>query len=271
MGVVAITGATGALGSTTAAALAGHGATVLLLSRRSPRLHELLESLRSTGAEVEALPVDLSVMASVREAAAWIDKEIDHLDALVHTAAVFHRERLETVDGFETMLATNHLGPFLLTNLLRTRLGKGSRVITVTAPSTTPVHLDQLKSPKGFNALTVFGATKAANLMTTFELARRAEARGVCANAFHPGLLRSRLMNQAAPPVRLLTRVISKPPTEAAVVLAGLATSPVYEGTTGVFFKVTGPVQPPESSMNRDAQRALWEDSARLVGLTGGF
>lgn len=271
MRVVAITGATGALGSATASALARGGASVLLLSRPSPRLTAVCDSIRSTGAEAEAVPIDLSNMTSVRWAAIRINDGIDRLDALVHTAAVFNRERVETVDGFEAMLAINHLGPFLLTNLLKPRFDRGSRVITVTAPSTTPVDLGQLQSPAGFSALTQFGATKAANLMTTFELARRAETRGVSAHAFHPGLVRSELMRQAALPVRLLNWVISRPPQEAAGVLASMATSSVYTGTTGLFIKLSGPAEPPESSIDRRAQLALWGESARLVGLSDGF
>jgi NAD(P)-dependent dehydrogenase (short-subunit alcohol dehydrogenase family) len=271
MGVVAITGATGALGSATATALAANGASVLLLARSSYRLTGLRDRLRSTGAEVDALPVDLSAMASVREVAGRITAEIDRLDALIHTAAVFTREREETVDGFETMLATNHLGPFLLTNLLKVRFDRGCRVIAVTAPSTTPVDLRKMMSPYQFKPLTAFGATKAANLMMTFELSRRAQTRGIYANAFHPGLVRSELMRGTPRPVQLLTWAISKPAQDAAGVLAGLATSPVYDGATGLFFTKAGPIDPPESSLGRGAQLALWEESAKLVGLTAGF
>jgi NAD(P)-dependent dehydrogenase (short-subunit alcohol dehydrogenase family) len=271
MGVVAITGATGALGSATATALVQSGASVLLLSRPSARLIGLRDRLWADGGEVEALPVDLSVMASVRGVAERIAKEVDRLDALIHTAAVFHSKREETVEGFETMLATNHLGPFLLTNLLKPRFDHGGRVLWVTAPSTTPVDLRQMNSPYKFRGLTAFGATKAANLMTTFELGRRAENQGIYANAFHPGVFRSHLMRQAAPMARLVSRLLSRPPERAATALVELATSPDYERTTGQFFKATGTIEPPESTMGRGAQLAFWEETARLVGLTDGF
>ena len=103
--------------------------------------------------------------------------------------------------SFELMLATNHLGPFLLTNLLRDRLAGAGRVINVTAPSSTRVDVDQLMSKDRFRALRTFGATKAASLMFTFELARRGKRWDVRAYAYHPGLVRSELMREASRPI----------------------------------------------------------------------
>ena len=120
-------------------------------------------------------------MSSVRAAAREIARTVEHVDALLNIAAVFSREYRKTKEGFELMLATNHFGPFLLTNLLRDRLAGRGRVITVTAPASTRVDIDQLMDKKSFRALDTFGATKAANLMFTFELARRAPSDGRCA------------------------------------------------------------------------------------------
>src|SRR5579864_7547191 len=173
---VVITGATGAIGSATAAALTRRGAHVVALSRPE---------------------VDLSSMASVRAAARALNREGGHIDALLNIAAIFTPRYQRTVDGFELMLATNHLGPFLLTNLLRDRLIRAGRVVTVTAPSTTRVDVNRLMDKYRFDAMHSFGATKAANLMFTFELARRAHRWDVRANAFHPGLVRSDLMQSA--------------------------------------------------------------------------
>jgi NAD(P)-dependent dehydrogenase (short-subunit alcohol dehydrogenase family) len=169
------------------------------------------------------------------------------------------------------MLATNHLGPFLLTNLLRDRLAGGSRVITVTAPSSTRVDIDQLMSKDHFSALRTFGATKAANLMFTFELARRAKRWDVRAYAYHPGLVRSDLMREAPRPIRLLTRLVSRAPRRAGEDLADLATSPAFESTTGWFLKGGRRIDPPRSTLDVEAQRNLWTRSAELVeiGETG--
>lgn len=269
--VIVITGATGAIGSATASLLARRGARVLLLSRPSDRLDSLVERLDRDN-RVSSVEVDLSSLSSVRAAARQVSRSEGHVDALINAAAVFTTEYQLTPDGFELMLATNHLGPFLLTNLLRDRLAGAARVITVTAPSSTRVDMDQLLSKDQFQALRTFGATKAASLMFTFELARRAKRWDVRAFAYHPGLVRSELMREASPPVRLLARVVSRPPNRAAEDLAELATSPAFGSTTGWFFKGGRRIDPPKTTLDLDAQRNLWMRSAELVELdASGF
>jgi NAD(P)-dependent dehydrogenase (short-subunit alcohol dehydrogenase family) len=264
--VVVITGATGAIGSATASLLARRGARLLLLSRPSDRLDAMVTRL-DTDNRVTSVEVDLSSFASVRAAARQISREVAHVDALINTAAVFTSEYEQSDDGVELMLATNHLGPFLLTNLLRDRLAGGSRVITVTAPSGTRVDIEHPMSKDRFSALRTFGATKAANLMFTFELARRAKRWDVRAYAYHPGLVRSDLMREAPRPIRFLTRLVSRAPKRAGEDLAELATSQAFESTTGWFFKGERRIDPPKSTLDVDAQRNLWKRSAELVGL----
>lgn len=264
--VVVITGATGAIGSATATLLARRGARLLLLARPSERLDELVAKLDRDN-RVSGVEVDLASLASVRAAARQIHRTVPHVDVLVSTAAVFTSEYQQTDDGFELMLATNHLGPFLLTNLLRDRLAGEGRVITVTAPSSTRVDMDQLVSKNRFRALRTFGATKAANLMFTFELARRAKRWDVRAYAYHPGVVRSELMREASRPVRLISRIMSVPPNRAGEDLVDLATSPAFESTTGWFFKGGRRIEPPKSTLDIDQQRSLWQRSAELVEL----
>src|SRR5438552_11661060 len=251
MATVVVTGSTGAIGSATIAVLEKRRAQVVPLSRAS---------------------VDLSSMASVRGAARELNRTVGHIDALMHIAAVFTPRYQKTTDGLELMLATNHLGPFLLTNLLKDRLTGGGRVITVTAPSTTRVDVERLLNRDRFSALHSFGATKAANLMFTFELARRAKRWDVGAYAYHPGLVRSELMREAPRPIRVLTRLVSRPPNRAAEDLADLATSPAFASTTGWFFKGGRRIDPPKSTLDAKAQGELWRRSAELVELgEGGF
>src|SRR5256885_9805451 len=132
MATVVVTGATGAIGSATVAALQKRRAQVIALSRPS---------------------LDLSSMASVRAAARELNRTADHIDALLNIASAFTSRYQKTADGLELMLATNHLGPFLLTNLLRDRLARGGRVITVAAPSPAPVDIDRLLDRDRFNGL----------------------------------------------------------------------------------------------------------------------
>src|SRR2546428_11824173 len=170
MPTVVVTGATGAIGSATVAELTRRRAQVIPLSRPS---------------------LDLSSFASVRAAARELNRTAGHIDALLHIAAAYLTGYQKNSDRIELMLATNHLGPFLLTNLLRDRLARGGRVITVTAPSGTHVDIDRLLDRDRFSAFHSLGATEAANLLFTFELARRARPRGGAADARPPPLRRS--------------------------------------------------------------------------------
>lgn len=265
--VVVVTGATGSIGAATASVLVRRGARVLLLARPSDRLAGEVKRLGGEEKRVSSVAVDLSSLASVRSAAKEIGRTVGHVDALLNIAATFSSEYRKTKEGFEVMLATNHLGPFLLTNLLRDQLAGRGRVITVTAPSSTRVDIDQLMDKTRFKALDTFGATKAANLMFTFELARRAKRWEVRVNACHPGLIRSELMREAWAPIRVITRLVSKPPDKAAEDLADLAISPAHEGTTGWFFKGIKRIEPPKSTLDQQVQSHLWKRTAELVEL----
>lgn len=264
--VVVITGATGAIGGATAELLARRGARLLLLGRPSERLDAMVERL-DRDKRVSSVEIDLASLSSVRGAARQISREVAHVDVLVNAAAVYTSEYQETDDGFELMVATNHLGPFLLTNLLRDRLAGAGRVITVTAPSSARVDMEQLMSRERFRSLRTFGATKAANLMFTFELARRAKRWDVRAYAYHPGLVRSDLMREASRPVRWRSRLASGSPKRAGEDLAELATSPAFASTTGWLFKGGRRIDPPKSTLDVEAQRSLWKRSAELVEL----
>ena len=265
--VVVVTGATGAIGAATGSVLVRRAARVLLLARPSDRLSALVKRLGGEDKRVSSVGVDLSSLASVRSAAREISRTVGHIDALLNIAAIYSSEYHKTKEGFETMLATNHLGPFLLTNLLRDQLAGRGRVITVTAPSSTRVDIDQLMDKTKFRPLDTFGATKAANLLFTFELARRAKRWEVRVNACHPGLVRSELMREAWRPIRVITRLVSKTPDRAAEDLADLAISPAHEGTTGWFFKGIKRIEPPKSTLDQQAQARLWQRTAELVEL----
>ena len=269
---VVVTGATGAIGAATAAVLARRGARVVLMARPSDRLDALVERLAANDNRISSVPVDLSSMSSVRLAAREINRAGGRVEALINIAAVFAPRHKKTADGFEVMLATNYFGPFLLTNLLRDRLLGGGRVITLTAPSSTRVDMERLFSKDSFDALHSFGATKALDLIFTFELARRAKRWDVRANAFHPGLVRSELMRDAPRPVRILSRLMSGSADRAALDLADLAISPAHSGTTGWFFKGTRRIDPPKAAMDEALQATIWSRTAELVEMEiGGF
>lgn len=269
---VVVTGATGAIGSATVTLLARRGARVIVMARPTGRLDHLIERLGGADSRISSVPVDLSSLSSVRWAAREINRAGGHVDALLNVAAVFATRYQKTADGFELMLATNYFGPFLLTNLLRDRLLGGGRVITVTAPSTTRVDMERLFSKEDFDPMYTFGATKALDLMFTFELARRAKRWDVRASAFHPGLVRSELMREAPRAIRIASRLVSGSPDRAAQDLVELALSPAHSGTTGWFFKGAKRIEVPKTAGEESIQSALWQRTAELVEMEiGGF
>src|ERR1700694_5965665 len=140
--VVVVTGATGAIGSATASVLVGRGARLVLLARPTERLAALVKQLGGEERRVSSVPIDLSSLSSVRSAAREISRSGGHVDALLNVAATFSREYQKTKEGFEVMLATNHLGPFLLTNLLRDQLVGRGRGVNCKPPSSTPVDFE---------------------------------------------------------------------------------------------------------------------------------
>lgn len=248
---VVVTGARGAIGSATVEVLRQRGATVITLNRPG---------------------LDLASLASVRAAARSLTRQVAHIDALLHIAAIFTTRYEKSADGYELMFATNHLGPFLLTNLLRDKLVGAGRVITVTAPSRTHVEVDRLLDRHRFAAMHNFGASKAANLMFTFELARRGHRWDVRANAFHPGIVKSDLMRETPAVVRFAQNVFGSPPDRPAQDLVDLALSPAHAGTTGWLFKGLKRIDAPSGTSDVSAQGELWKRSAELVELEGtGF
>jgi len=272
---VLVTGATSGIGRALAGALAATGATVGIVARDTERGEQAKTAFAaSTGNKrVELFTGDLSSLASVRRLAAAVAEAHPALDVLVHCAAVYTPRRRPTVDGFETMLATNLLGPFLLTNLLldQIRAARSARILVLSAPSTIRLDFDDLQAERRFRSLTAFGATKAADLLFTFELARRLEGTAATANAVHPGLVRSNLMRGAPAPLRWATWLVSRSPARAVESILPLAMAPEFEGLSGRFFHRARQIEPPPYTRDPDIGRRLWETCAELVGLTEVF
>jgi NAD(P)-dependent dehydrogenase (short-subunit alcohol dehydrogenase family) len=268
-GAIVVTGATGAIGGATATALVRHGQRVVLVARDERRLADARRALVSgpDADRVRTAPCDLARPDSVRAAAAAIRSENPSLAGLVHCAAVFVRARRETPEGFELMFATNHLGPFLLTRELLPALcaGAPSRVIAVSAPSTTPMDFADLQSSREFSPLRAFGATKTANLLFAYELARRSDGTDVTSNAFFPGVVRSKLMREAPAIVRGFAGLAGKGPEPAGTALAWLALDPSLEGVTGTFYKLRKASESGRYSRDPTVQRELWETTETLL------
>jgi NAD(P)-dependent dehydrogenase (short-subunit alcohol dehydrogenase family) len=272
--VAVVTGATSGIGRALAEALAANGATVGIVARDAERCQATRSAIvEATGNEkVDVLVGDLSSLVSVRLLARDAAAKYAAIDVLVHCAGIYTRQRIVTTDGLETMFATNVLGPFLMTNLLLEQLrdAPAARVLVISAPSSTRLDFDDLQGERRFRSLSAFGASKAADLLFTFELARRFEGSPMTANAVHPGLTRTSLMREAAAPLRWGLRAVSRSPESAAKAIVPLALAREFAGRNGKFFHNGREIDPPTSTRDLDTARRLWEVCAGLSGLPAG-
>jgi NAD(P)-dependent dehydrogenase (short-subunit alcohol dehydrogenase family) len=274
--VFVVTGATSGIGKALALELAKTGEVLVMVARAVERGNAALQEIRlATGNfNINLELCDLSVLSSVRNLAEILKSKYEKVDVLINNAGVYKRQRATTVDGFEEMFAANHLGPFLLTNLLLEPLqaavqANGSaRVLNITAPSTVQLNFDDLQSERNFNSLNAFGATKMANLLFTFALARKLETTGITINAIHPGLVRSSLMKEGSIFMRLFSRLASKPPQRATESIVRAATAPEFERTTGKFLHDGKEMEAPAYAYDQTAQQRLWEISEDLTRLS---
>jgi NAD(P)-dependent dehydrogenase (short-subunit alcohol dehydrogenase family) len=270
--IVLISGVTGAIGKATALELAKANCQLIFLGRNSEKLESVkTEIVSSSGNKnIEIVLADLSEPKSVKKAAEEIKKKYTSLNALVNIAAIFKSKRLVNSSGYEYMFATNHLGPFLLTNELLDLLksGKPSRVVTVSAPSVTKIDFDDLHGTKKFSAgfMGAFGASKMMNLMFTYALARRLEGSGVTACVYHPGLVKSDLTREMPAIMNFIFKGISSKPENAAKMLCSLVIDKTYENSNGKFIKIGGKeITSNKYSYDKELQEKLWLISEQLT------
>ena len=273
---VLVTGGTSGIGKATAVAMAAMGADVVVTGRDPERGGRAVEEIRaeSTGGSVELILADLAVQSEVRRLAEDFRERHDRLDVLVNNAGLVQSTRTETPDGIETTLAVNHLAPFLLTNLLLDLLKKSapSRVVTVSSEAQRwgSMDFDDLQSRRRYSGFPVYGMTKLANIMFTYELAERLEGSGVTATCVHPGAVNTRFGTNNGGPATLLFRAFKpfmRTPEQGADTVIWLASSPDVEDVTGRYYSDRKPLEPKKIAGDPDARRRLWEESERLTGL----
>ena len=270
-----ITGATSGIGKALALDLAKTGESVVLVGRDADRGSAALKdvTLETGNPNIDLQLCDLSILSSVRNLAEILKSKYQKINILINNASVYKRKRVVSVDGFEEMFAANHLGPFLLTNLVLELLqaavqADGSaRILNITAPSTTQLNFDDLQSERSFNSIHAFGATKMANLLFTFALARRLENTGIIVNAIHPGLARSGLMKEAILPLRFVTWLLSSRPEKVTRDIIQAATAPEFNNISGKFLHNGKTLEAPAYAYDRDIQQRLWDISESLTQL----
>jgi NAD(P)-dependent dehydrogenase (short-subunit alcohol dehydrogenase family) len=273
---VLVTGATSGIGLDASVDLARRGAQVLMVGRDGPRTEAAVADAkaRSGSKEVSHFLCDFSSQAQIRGLAEAVRSRHDRLHVLVNNAGGVNARRHLTVDGIEATFAVNHLGYFLLTNLLSERLVRSApaRVVTVASIGHRQgtLDFDDLGFERGYSIMRAYSRSKLANVLFAAELARRLAGTGVTSNSVHPGSVDTNIWSGAPwwakPFIGLLLRPSFVSAEKGAAAVVRLAVDPALAEVSGEYFE-EGERTPP-APLGRDVAlaRRLWETSARLVG-----
>lgn len=268
--VVLITGSTDGIGRATARALAAAGAKVILHGRSKGKVDAALAKLAEElpGAELEGVSFDLGSLTAVRKGAEQILARVPELHVLINNAGIFADERVLTDDGNELTFAVNHVGPFLLTELLAPRLEASgtsapSRVINVSSIAHTRgrLHIEDLTLAQGWTAYAAYAQSKLANVMHALELAERRDPAKLVAYSLHPGVIGTKLLRQGFGPVQGAS---AETGARTPVRLAG---APSVDEPSGTYFNEGTPTQPSQAARDKQARASLWDASVKLAKL----
>jgi retinol dehydrogenase 12 len=272
-----VTGATAGIGELTARELARKGATVVVVGRSPARCEATVKAIRrETGnPSVDFLVADLSSRADVRKLASEFQSRHDRLDVLLNNAGAMFAKRLESADGIEMTFALNHLGYFLLANLLLDTLKASapSRVVNVASDAHRFVSKVDFDDPQGklkYGGWHAYSQSKFANILFTYELARRLSGTGVTCNCLHPGFVASNFTagNGAMGwMMRRFASLFAISVEEGAKTSIHLASSPDVEGITGQYFAKAKPAESSKPTHDEAAAGRLWALSEELTGL----
>ncbi|KQH78202.1 short-chain dehydrogenase [Mycobacterium gordonae] len=283
---VVVTGANTGLGYHTAAALACHGARVVLAVRNQEKGNAALSRIvaAKADADITLTQLDLSSLASVRRAADELRSTHPRIDLLINNAGVMWTPKELTADGFELQFGTNHLGHFAFTGLLLDHMLQldGSRVVTVSSLGhrmRAAIHFDDLQWERSYSRIGAYGQSKLANLLFTYELQRRLStaAAPTIAVAAHPGGSATELARNVPRilrPLNALAPLLFQSAEAGALPTLRAATDPSaqggqYYGPDGLGEQRGHPrlVQSSAQSHDADLQRRLWSVSEELTGV----
>jgi NAD(P)-dependent dehydrogenase (short-subunit alcohol dehydrogenase family) len=276
MSTILITGATSGIGLEAAVALARQGNRLVLVGRDQEKMNAAVDEVkrRAGVAAPDSWLCDFGSQAQIRKLASDVLAKYDRLDVLVNNAGLATRRREVTEDGIERAWAVNHLGPFLLTNLLLDLLVKSAPARVVNVASVEHYHATMDLSDLGYercgwNMRKAYARSKLGNVMFTRALAKRLEGKGATVNAVHPGAVATGIWDVAPgwtqPLIWLLKKLIMITPEKAAKSIVHLALSAEVEGKTGLYFNQLKPKEPSKLALDDELVERLWAESARLV------
>lgn len=275
---VLVTGANSGIGLEASVKLARLGAEVVMVARDAKRGEAALAEVeRRTGSKNTSLMLcDFSSQRSIRAFAEAFRSERTRLDVLVNNAGTVFAERGLTEDGIERTFAVNHLGYFLLTNLLLGHLERSApaRIVNVasTAHYSGTLDFDDLGFERGgYSVMKAYGRSKLGNVLFTRALAQRLDPSKVTVNCLHPGAVATNIWSHApafARPILKLAKLAMLSAEKASDTIVFLAASPEVEGKSGGYYEKNRLRQPSRLARDEEVARRLWDVSARMVGLT---
>jgi retinol dehydrogenase 14 len=274
---VLVTGGTAGIGRATAMGLATMGAHLGITGRDRERTEGAAREIRAAGdGQVDLFVADLSSQSQVRRLADEVLQTYPRIDVLVNNVGGYWNTRHVTADGLERTFALNHLAPFLLTNLLLDQIKQSApaRVVTVAsnAHTTGQIDFDDLQGDRSYSGSRAYSQSKLANVLFSYELARRLQATSVTAYALHPGVVRTSFGAEDPGGIQRLiipfARPFLKSPEQGAATSIHLASSPDLERVSGRYFANSKPRRSSKASYDEAAAARLWQMSAELVSLT---
>jgi retinol dehydrogenase-14 len=275
---ILITGATSGIGLEASVELARRGARMFLVGRDPGRTEAAVAQVkaRSGSGDVSSFLCDFSSQASIRALAGEVLGKLDRLDVLVNNAGGVNKKRQLTVDGIEKTFAVNHLGYFLLTNLLLDLIKRSApaRVVTVASSGHRrgTLDFDDLSFERGgYWLMQAYRRSKLANVLFAAELARRLAGTGVTSNSLHPGSVATNIWSGAPIWAKPLIQILYRPSFISAEAggsfIVQLAADPEFEGVTGKYFAEGKPVTPAPLAQDEVLAKRLWDVSAAMTGL----
>ena len=269
-----ITGANSGIGKATAIELAKMNATLVLLCRDKERGESAQkEIIELTGNNnVDLILCDLSSQKEIRNFVAEFKRKYQDLHVLINNAGVMLSKKTQSVDGFEMNFAVNHLAPFLLTNLLLDMLKKSapSRIVNVGSAAHRMGKIDfedlQRENKKG-RLMGLYGSSKLAMTLVSYELSRKLEGSNVTINVLHPGLINTNLGRDRSSTSQGFAKRFFKTPEVGAETSIFLASSPEVEGITGKYYAKKKEKASSKESYNEEYAKKLWEISEKMTNL----
>ena len=268
---VLITGANTGIGRATAVALAEQGAELYLAGRSEERHRDILAEVKAAGGRGTYLPLDLGDLASVRACARQFLSLDRPLHVLLNNAGLA-RSRGTTADGFERTFGVNHLGHFLLTELLLNRLRESapSRIINVASHAHySAKHIDWeslRQSTRTMSGLPEYSVSKLCNVLHARSLAERLEGTGVAAVALHPGVIASDVWRNVPWGIRHAIRLFMQSTEQGAATSIHCATSDEIPEHSGGYLAECRPKEPSAAARDPQLARELHEKSSEWVG-----